>query len=300
MSSEDRPETTDSPETSTPPREPTDEQALLRLFQAPGSARRPRQRRLLIVVGALVTASVLITAVMSRTRDSEAPSTPSVMEPPEPSSGASGSRTARSEPPTVPSAPPAVPSAPPAVSSAPPTVPPAPPAVRPAPPAVRPAPPAVRSAPPAVRPAPPAVRKSGPTTTREPEPPPSAAPAPTPRAASVSYQPRERLTRVRPGDAKHRIFELFPTAFEQRTGSLVRVEGMRLRASGRSPHHAQVEVAEVKIADSAGGALYWFLFGDGLLLAWGRPEEWSAANRRYQLEIDYRPDPSRARRPGAT
>jgi hypothetical protein len=105
---------------------------------------------------------------------------------------------------------------------------------------------------------------------------------------------------VRPGDAKHKIFELFATAFEQRIGSLVRIDGMRLRASGRSPHYAQVEVAEVKIADTAAGTPYWFLFGDGLLLAWGPPEEWSAASGRYQLEIDYRPNPSRTRRPGSS
>ena len=128
----------------------------------------------------------------------------------------------------------------------------------------------------------------------------AAAAAPMPPTESVSYQPRERLTTVRPGDAKHKIFELFATAFEQRIGSLVRIDGMRLRASGRSPHYAQVEVAEVKIADTAAGTPYWFLFGDGLLLAWGPPEEWSVASGRYQLEIDYRPDPSRARRPGAS
>jgi hypothetical protein len=114
--------------------------------------------------------------------------------------------------------------------------------------------------------------------------------APTPRVTSVNYQPRERLTTVHPGDAKDKVFELFATAFERRNGSLVQIEGMRLRASGHSPHHAQVEVAEVKVADTAGGSLYWFLFGDGRLIAWGRPEEWSGATRRYQLEIDYQPN----------
>jgi hypothetical protein len=133
-----------------------------------------------------------------------------------------------------------------------------------------------------------------------PEPTRAAAAAPTPPTERVSYQPRERLSTVRPGDTKHKIFELFATAFEQRIGSLVRIDGMRLRASGRSPHYAQVEVAEVKIADTAAGTPYWFLFGDGLLLAWGPPEEWSVASGRYQLEIDYRPNPSRTRRPGAS
>lgn len=281
MSPEDRPQLADPPEASTPPREPTDEQTLLRLLQAHGRARRPRRRRRLILAGALVTASVLFTAVMSGTWHAEPPSTSSVMEPTaEPSSSASEPRATGAAPPAVQPAP-AAESVPPAAHSA--------------LPVAESAPPAVRSAQAAVRPGPPAIRK----TARVPEPTRAAAAAPPP-TDSVSYQPRERLTTVRPGDAKHKIFELFATAFEQRIGSLVRIDGMRLRASGRSPHYAQVEVAEVTIADTAAGTPYWFLFGDGLLLAWGPPEEWSVASGRYQLEIDYRPNPSRARRPGAS
>lgn len=121
------------------------------------------------------------------------------------------------------------------------------------------------------------------------------APAPTPRPTGVMSQPRGRLTTIRAGDAKEAVFELFGTTIERRNGSLVRVEGMRLRATGRSPHHAQVEVAEVRIGDTAAGSLYWFLFGDGRLVAWGRPEEWAAATGRYQVEIKYQPNPSPTR-----
>ena len=109
------------------------------------------------------------------------------------------------------------------------------------------------------------------------------------------YQPRGRLTTIRAGDAKEAVFELFGTTIERRNGSLVRIEGMRLRATGRSPHHAQVEVAEVRIGDTAAGSLYWFLFGDGRLVAWGQPEEWAAATGRYQVEIKYQPNPSPTR-----
>jgi hypothetical protein len=123
--------------------------------------------------------------------------------------------------------------------------------------------------------------------------------APAARVADVSYQPRERLATVRAGDAKEAVFELFGTAFERRSGALVRIEGMRLRASGRSSQHAQVEVAEVRIADTGAGNLYWFLFGDGRLVAWGRPDEWSIATARYQVEIEYQPDPSPAGRRSA-
>jgi len=98
---------------------------------------------------------------------------------------------------------------------------------------------------------------------------------------------------VRAGDAKETVFELFGTRVERRNGSLVQVDGMRLRASGRSAQHAQVEVAEVRIADAAAaGSLYWFLFGDNRLIAWGRAKEWPVAVARYQVEIEYQPDRS--------
>ena len=122
---------------------------------------------------------------------------------------------------------------------------------------------------------------------------PPAATAPAPRVPDVSYQPSERLESVHAGDAKETVFELFGTRVERRSGSLVQVEGMRLRASGRSAQHAQVEVAEVRITDAvATGSLYWFLFGDGRLIAWGRAKEWPVAAARYQVEIDYQPDRS--------
>jgi hypothetical protein len=118
---------------------------------------------------------------------------------------------------------------------------------------------------------------------------PSPALTSTPRGSSVGYQSRRRLTTLRRGDAKEKVFELFATRVERRNGSAVVIEGMRLRASGRSSGHAQVEVADVTIADTARGTLYWFLFGDGRLIAWGQPGEWPRATARYQVEIDYTP-----------
>jgi hypothetical protein len=119
---------------------------------------------------------------------------------------------------------------------------------------------------------------------------PPAATAPAARVPDVRYQPSERLKSVRAGDAKETVFERFGTRVERRSGSLVQVDGMRLRASGRSAQHAQVEVAEVRITDAAAaGSLYWFLFGDGRLIAWGRAKEWPVAAARYQVEIEYEP-----------
>jgi hypothetical protein len=107
----------------------------------------------------------------------------------------------------------------------------------------------------------------------------------------VSHQPHERLGALNRGDPKERVFDLFGTTVRRQGGAVVQMEGMRLRARGRSPNYAQVEVADVKLADGGEGGLYWFLFGDGRLLAWGRPGEWPAAVTRHQLEIDYSPIP---------
>lgn len=142
---------------------------------------------------------------------------------------------------------------------------------------------------------PPAPAPPAPATPREQTAPVAVPPAPAPGrttardATPVRYQPRERLAVVRAGDTKERVFDRFATTFEERNGAVLRIDGMRWRASGRSPHHAQVEVADVVLADGGGERVHWFLFGDGQLLAWGQPEEWPAAARRHEVESDYRP-----------
>jgi hypothetical protein len=117
---------------------------------------------------------------------------------------------------------------------------------------------------------------------------PAATPNETRPAVTVRHQPHERLATVRLGDAKEHVFDLFGGTVERGNGTLIRTEGMRLRASGRAPEHPRVEVAEVDVAESGTAMRYWFLFADGRLIAWGRPDEWSAAVARYELDIDYR------------
>jgi hypothetical protein len=123
-------------------------------------------------------------------------------------------------------------------------------------------------------------------------------PAPTPGTialqATVGYHPLDRLASVQPGDSKDKVFGLLATSFERQNGSLVRIEGIRLRASARSPRHDHAEIAEARLGESPGATPYWFLFGDGSLIAWGRPDEWAAAAARLQVESEYAPDASRA------
>lgn len=131
----------------------------------------------------------------------------------------------------------------------------------------------------------------------QPEPAPPAPPAPTPSPvalqATVGYHPLERLTSIQPGDSKDKVFTLLATSFERQNGSLVRVEGIRLRASARSPRYQNVEIAEAKLGEPPGATQYWFLFGDGRLVAWGPPNEWGATAARLEVESEYTPDGSR-------
>jgi len=87
---------------------------------------------------------------------------------------------------------------------------------------------------------------------------------------------------------KERVFDLFAGTVKRQDGTLVRIDGIRLRAKGRSPDHPRMEVADVEVAEHGRAQRYWFLFGEGALMAWGRPDEWPMTATRYQLEIDYR------------
>jgi hypothetical protein len=256
------------------------EEALVLNYIARNRAKRERRRgKRRMVVGALVVSACLLTAGLFWSRHQRPPIVTEIIEL---TAGLLWSRyqgppiaTGIIEPPTVgPDARPAAvtPPASPRTSEAP----------RPAASPVAPATPPVASTPA------PAPRSPSPGAPTPPE-----ATAPAARVIDVSYQPSERLKSVHTGDAKETVFELFGTKVERRNGSLVQVEGMRLRASGRSARHAQVEVAEVRITDAAAaGSLYWFLFGDGRLIAWGRANEWPVAAARYQVEIEYEPDRS--------
>ena len=104
---------------------------------------------------------------------------------------------------------------------------------------------------------------------------------------TVRPQPRERLTAIRTGDPKEQVFELFGSTVQRQKETLIRIDGMRLRARGQSPGHPKLEVADVDVAESGRSQKYWFLFGEGHLIAWGRPDEWPGTAARLKLEIDY-------------
>ena len=121
----------------------------------------------------------------------------------------------------------------------------------------------------------------------------SSSSTPGERAQTVAYHSPQTLARIQKGQSKDRVFDLFGTAFVERDGKIVEVQGMRLRASGQSRRSTRIEISEVSLTDNDGRETpYWFLFEEDRLLTWGRPEQWSAAARSYRIDLPYhRPEP---------
>jgi hypothetical protein len=107
----------------------------------------------------------------------------------------------------------------------------------------------------------------------------------------TTYHSTRKLADVRAGLAKERVLDVFGTLVVKQKGRIVEVEGMRLRAAGRSERDTRLEVAEVNLAPQEGReAPYWFVFEDGRLFAWGRADEWDATAARLGLDLPYRPE----------
>ena len=111
------------------------------------------------------------------------------------------------------------------------------------------------------------------------------------RAETVAYHSPKTITSIREGQSKDAVFELFGTAFISQGGKIVELPGIRLRLSGQSKHDSRLEVAEVTLADSnTQETVYWLLFEDDRLLAWGSADDWSVAAQRYRVDLPYRPE----------
>jgi hypothetical protein len=119
---------------------------------------------------------------------------------------------------------------------------------------------------------------------------PSASPTARTLAGTLAHHSARTLAGVRSGQSKEHVFDVFAAVVLEVKGRIVEVEGMRLRMWGRSPRDRRVEVSEVILTGRDGtDRPYWFLFEDGRLVAWGPPEQWEAAARRYRLDLPYRP-----------
>jgi len=100
------------------------------------------------------------------------------------------------------------------------------------------------------------------------------------------YYSTKSLNEITLGWTKKNIMFIF--SGESKRG----IPGMVIRAAQRSASSGKLlEVGELLLIDEVrtGVVSHWFLFEDGLLVQWGRPEDWRKAASRY--EINYNPSP---------
>jgi hypothetical protein len=64
--------------------------------------------------------------------------------------------------------------------------------------------------------------------------------------------------------------------------------GLQIRAARRTQEGQLIEVGELPMMSQATTRItrYWFVFEDGRLVQWGRPEDWRAAATRYQIDFN--------------
>ncbi len=68
------------------------------------------------------------------------------------------------------------------------------------------------------------------------------------------------------------------------------VPGMEMRASQKNASGKLIEVGEVLLTDGVTSTVsYWFIFENGILVQWGRPEDWQQAATRYEINYNRPP-----------
>lgn len=93
------------------------------------------------------------------------------------------------------------------------------------------------------------------------------------------------LGNIRVGDPKERILGMFASKIT--SGEIT--QGMTIRAARRDTSGNLIEVGEVLLLneeDIYKLTPYWFLFENGRLQGWGRPEDWRAFSAKYQIDFN--------------
>ena len=92
------------------------------------------------------------------------------------------------------------------------------------------------------------------------------------------------LGNIRVGDSRERILGMFATKI---TNDEV-THGMTIRAAQKDASGNLIEVGEVLLLneeDIYKLTPYWFLFENGRLQGWGRPESWRAFSAKYPIDF---------------
>ena len=105
------------------------------------------------------------------------------------------------------------------------------------------------------------------------------------------YYLKNNLNNISIGQTKQKILSMFPGEAATFGGG---APGMQIRAAQRSSSGKLLEVGEVLLTDGITATVsHWFMFEDGLLVQWGRPEDWKNVAARY--DINFNPSPGVSR-----
>ena len=103
-----------------------------------------------------------------------------------------------------------------------------------------------------------------------------------PVAQPQMYYLRSSLNQLSLGQTKEKTLSMFSR--QQSAGG---TPGMEIRAAQRSSSGKLLEVGEVLLTDGVTSPVsHWFMFEDGLLVQWGRPEDWNKAAARYDINFN--------------
>ncbi len=98
---------------------------------------------------------------------------------------------------------------------------------------------------------------------------------------------KSNLNQIALGQTKGTVLSKFPGERSVWGGG---APGMEIRAAHRSSTGKLLEVGEVWLTDGVTPTvLHWFMFEDGILVQWGRPEDWNKAAARYDIIVNPSP-----------
>lgn len=100
------------------------------------------------------------------------------------------------------------------------------------------------------------------------------------------YYYESNLNRLSPGISEEQFLAAYPTKHGVNTTA-----GAAIRAS-KTIDGKRLDVVTLPLALNGidHSTEYWFIFRDGKLVQWGKPEDWRSVSATYQ--IDFNPSPS--------